>query len=163
MSVVYTMIIIFVLGYLMIAMEHKVNVSKSSVALVLCCLLWGLLSVFSSRIDPSLTHDVINSDLLAALGSTCEIIVFLIGAMTIVDIIDSHGGFEVITRHITTRKKTRLMWLIAFLTFFMSSVLDNMTTTIIMVMLIRRMLTNYKERWLFASTLLPIAEVRGRL
>lgn len=161
MSVVYTMIVIFVLGYLMIAMEHKVNVSKSSVALVLCCLLWGLLSVFSSRIAPSLTHDVINSDLLAALGSTCEIIVFLIGAMTIVDIIDSHGGFEVITRHITTRKKTRLMWLIAFLTFFMSSVLDNMTTTIIMVMLIRRMLTNYKERWLFASIIIIAANCGG--
>ena len=161
MSVVYTMIIIFVLGYLMIAMEHKVNVSKSSVALVLCCLLWGLLSVFSSRIAPSLTHDVINSDLLAALGSTCEIIVFLIGAMTIVDIIDSHGGFEVITRHITTRKKTRLMWLIAFLTFFMSSVLDNMTTTIIMVMLIRRMLSNYKERWLFASIIIIAANCGG--
>ena len=100
MSLVYTMIVIFVLGYLMIAMEHKVNVSKSSVALVLCCLLWAILSVFSSKIDPSLTHDVVSSDLLAALGSTCEIIVFLIGAMTIVDIIDTHGGFEVITRHI---------------------------------------------------------------
>ena len=81
MSVVYTMIVIFVLGYLMIAMEHRINVSKSSVALVLCCLLWALLSVFSSKIDPALTHDVVNSDLLAALGSTCEIIVFLIGAI----------------------------------------------------------------------------------
>ena len=161
MSVVYTMIVIFVLGYLMIAMEHRINVSKSSVALVLCCLLWALLSVFSSKIDPALTHDVVNSDLLAALGSTCEIIVFLIGAMTIVDIIDTHGGFEVITRHITTRKKTRLMWLIAFLTFFMSSVLDNMTTTIIMVMLIRRMLTNYKERWLFASIIIIAANCGG--
>ena len=161
MSLVYTMIVIFVLGYLMIAMEHKVNVSKSSVALVLCCLLWAILSVFSSKIDPSLTHDVVSSDLLAALGSTCEILVFLIGAMTIVDIIDTHGGFEVITRHITTRKKTRLMWLIAFLTFFMSSVLDNMTTTIIMVMLIRRMLSNYKERWLFASIIIIAANCGG--
>ena len=161
MSLIYTMIVIFVLGYLMIAMEHKVNVSKSSVALVLCCLLWAILSVFSSKIDPSLTHDVVSSDLLAALGSTCEIIVFLIGAMTIVDIIDTHGGFEVITRHITTRKKTRLMWLIAFLTFFMSSVLDNMTTTIIMVMLIRRMLSNYKERWLFASIIIIAANCGG--
>ena len=121
----------------------------------------AILSVFSSKIDPSLTHDVVSSDLLAALGSTCEIIVFLIGAMTIVDIIDTHGGFEVITRHITTRKKTRLMWLIAFLTFFMSSVLDNMTTTIIMVMLIRRMLSNYKERWLFASIIIIAANCGG--
>ncbi|HIZ87006.1 MAG TPA: sodium:proton antiporter NhaD [Candidatus Coprenecus pullistercoris] len=155
------MIVVFVLGYLMIALEHKVNVSKSAVALVLCCILWGLLSVFSDRIDPSLTHDVISSDLLAALGSTCEIIVFLIGAMTIVDIIDTHGGFEVITKHITTRRKTRLMWLIAFITFFMSSVLDNMTTTIIMVMLIRRMLANYKERWLFASIIIIAANCGG--
>lgn len=161
MSVIYTMIVIFVLGYLMIAMEHKINVSKSSVALVLCCILWGLLSVFSSNINPDLTHDVVTSDLLTALGSTCEIIVFLIGAMTIVDIIDMHGGFEVITKHITTRKKTRLMWLIAFLTFFMSAVLDNMTTTIIMVMLIRRMLSNYKERWLFASIIIIAANCGG--
>lgn len=161
MTIIYTMIVIFVLGYLMIAMEHKTNISKSSVALVLCCILWGLLSVFSSRIDASLTHDVVSSDLLAALGSTCEIIVFLIGAMTIVDIIDMHGGFEVITRRITTRKKTRLMWMIAFLTFFMSSVLDNMTTTIIMVMLMRRMLRNYKERWLFASIIIIAANCGG--
>lgn len=70
MSVIYTMIVIFVLGYLMIAMEHKINVSKSSVALVLCCILWGLLSVFSSNINPDLTHDVVTSDLLTALGST---------------------------------------------------------------------------------------------
>lgn len=161
MSLEYIMIIIFVLGYIMIAAEHKTNVNKSSVALVLCCVMWGLLSVFSSKISPSLTHDVISSDLLSSLGSTCEIIVFLIGAMTIVSIIDQHGGFEVITRHITTRKKTRLMWLMAFLTFFMSSVLDNMTTTIIMIMLIRRMFTNYKERWLFASIIVIAANCGG--
>ncbi|HIZ85861.1 MAG TPA: sodium:proton antiporter NhaD [Candidatus Coprenecus stercoravium] len=155
------MIVLFIVGYFLIAVEHRTNVSKSSVALVLCCILWGLLSIFSSRIDPALTHDVVSTDLLAALGSTCEIIIFLIGAMTIVDIIDTHGGFEVITRQIKTRRKTRLMWLIAFLTFFMSSVLDNMTTTIIMVMLMRRMLSNYKERWLFASIIIIAANCGG--
>ncbi len=159
MNLIFTMIIIFVLGYLMIVAEHKTNISKSSVALVLCCLLWGLLSIFSSTIGVS--HDTVGADLLAALGGTCEIIIFLIGAMTIVDIIDTHGGFEVITQRIKTRRKTRLMWLIAFLTFIMSSVLDNMTTTIIMIMLIRRMLSNYKERWLFASIIIIAANCGG--
>lgn len=161
MSVIYSMIVIFVLGYMLIAMEHRVNVSKSSIALILCCVLWGILSVVSTKVSPSLTHDVITADLLSALGSTCEIIIFLIGAMTIVDLIDMHGGFEVITRHITTRKKTRLMWLIAFITFFMSAALDNMTTTIIMVMMLRRMITNYKERWLFASIIVIAANCGG--
>ena len=73
MNLIFTMIIIFVLGYLMIAAEHKTNISKSSVALVLCCLLWGLLSIFSSTIGVS--HDTVGADLLAALGGTCEIII----------------------------------------------------------------------------------------
>lgn len=155
------MIIIFVLAYVLIAMENRLNVNKSSVALLLCCVLWSILSLCSQNIDPSMTHSVVTADLLSALGSTCEIIIFLIGAMTIVDIIDSHGGFEVITRHITTRKKTKLMWLIATITFLMSSVLDNMTTTIVMVMLLRRMITNYKERWLFASIIVIAANCGG--
>ena len=161
MGLANIIIIIFVLAYVLIAMENRLNVNKSSVALLLSCVLWSLLSLFSESIDPSMTHAVVLSDLLSALGSTCEIIIFLIGAMTIVDIIDSHGGFEVITRHITTRRKTKLMWLIATITFLMSSVLDNMTTTIVMVMLLRRMITNYKERWLFASIIVIAANCGG--
>ena len=161
MNLAVILVVVFILAYVLIAMENRININKSSVALLLCCLMWSLLSLFSTSIDPSLDHARISSDLLGALGSTCEILVFLIGAMTIVDIIDTHGGFEVITKHITTRKKTRLLWLLATITFLMSSVLDNMTTTIVMVMLLRRMITNYKERWLFASIIVIAANCGG--
>ena len=99
MNLAVILVVVFVLAYVLIAMENKININKSSVALLLCCLMWSLLSLFSTSIDPSLDHARISSDLLGALGSTCEILVFLIGAMTIVDIIDTHGGFEVITKH----------------------------------------------------------------
>ena len=161
MNLAVILIIVFILAYVLIAMENRLNINKSSVALLLCCVMWSLLSLFSTSINPSLDHARISSDLLGALGSTCEILVFLIGAMTIVDIIDTHGGFEVITKHITTRRKTRLLWLLATITFLMSSVLDNMTTTIVMVMLLRRMITNYKERWLFASIIVIAANCGG--
>ena len=161
MNLAIILIVLFVLAYVLIAMENRININKSSVALLLCCLMWSLLSLFSTSINPSLDHARVSSDLLSALGSTCEILVFLIGAMTIVDIIDTHGGFEVITKHITTRKKTRLLWLLATITFLMSSVLDNMTTNIVMVMLLRRMITNDKERWLFASIIVIAANCGG--
>lgn len=159
--IINAMILIFVLGYVFIAMEHRLNVNKSAVALLLCGILWSILSLFSTRIDPSLTHETVSAQLIEFLGEACEIIVFLIGAMTIVDLIDSHGGFEIITRKITTRRKTRLLWLVAGITFFMSAVLDNMTTTIIMVMLLRRMISNYKERWIFASLIVIAANSGG--
>lgn len=159
--IINAMILIFVLGYVFIAMEHRLNVNKSAVALLLCGILWSILSLFSTRIDPSLTHEAVSTQLIEFLGEACEIIVFLIGAMTIVDLIDSHGGFEIITRKITTRRKTRLLWLVAGITFFMSAVLDNMTTTIIMVMLLRRMISNYKERWIFASLIVIAANSGG--
>lgn len=156
-----TMLIIFVLGYVCIAMEHKLNISKSATALILCGLLWTLLSVFSTTVSPDLTHDRVSTELFSHLASTCEIIIFLIGAMTIVDLIDTHGGFEVITKHIKTRRKVRLLWIVAVITFFLSAVLDNMTTTIIMVMLMRRMISNYKERWIFASLIVMAANSGG--
>ena len=161
MSLELIMVIIFVLGYFFIATEHRFNIDKSSIALVVCAMLWGLLSIFSTSIDPSLSHEVVSQNLLSSLGDTCEIIIFLLGAMTIVDIIDTHGGFEVITKHIKTRKKVRLMWLLSFLTFFMSAVLDNMTTTIIMIFMIRRMISNFKERWMFASIIVIAANCGG--
>ena len=81
--------------------------------------------------------------------------------MTIVELIDIHGGFAIITNRITTRKKRKLLWMIALITFFMSAVLDNMTTAIVMVMLIRRIVPNYKERWIFASMIIIAAIAVG--
>ena len=148
------MILIFVLGYVFIALEHKVKIDKAATALLMCGAIWTVFSLFA--------HDVhIQQELVDQLGSTCEILVFLIGAMTIVDIMDTHGGFSVITDHITTRNKHKLLWLLVIITFLMSAVLDNMTTTIIMVMLLRKLITDRKERWIFASLIIIAANSGG--
>ena len=149
-----TMILLFVVGYLFIALEHKVKVDKSAIALLMCGAIWTIFSLWGH--DENISHDMVDH-----LGDTCEILVFLIGAMTIVDLIDSHGGFNVITDHIKTRNKHKLMWLLAFITFFMSAALDNMTTTIIMVMLLRRIIADQKERWSYASLIVIAANSGG--
>ncbi len=148
------MILLFVIGYAFIAMEHKIKIDKAAIALLMCGAIWTIFSLLGH--DENITHELIDH-----LGDTCEILVFLIGAMTIVDLIDSHGGFGVITDHITTHNKHKLLWLLALITFFMSAALDNMTTTIIMVMLLRRIIANRKERWLFASVLVIAANSGG--
>ena len=148
------MILLFVIGYAFIAMEHKIKIDKAAIALLMCGAIWTIFSLLGH--DENITHELIDH-----LGDTCEILVFLIGAMTIVDLIDSHGGFGVITDHITTRNKHKLLWLLALITFFMSAALDNMTTTIIMVMLLRRIIANRKERWLFASVIVIAANSGG--
>ena len=148
------MIILFVLGYLGIALEHVFNINKATFALMMAGLLWGAYALFGH--DPNL-----QSDMVEALGDTCEIIVFLIGAMTIVELIDRYGGFNIIVKHIKAKSKRGLMWVFAFVAFFLSSILDNMTTTIIMVMMLRRMFSDQKERWMFASVIVLAANAGG--
>lgn len=148
------MILIFVLGYVCIALEHKLKINKAAFALLMCGALWTLFSLTG--------HDAqISQQLVDNLGDTCEILIFLIGAMTIVDLIDRNGGFSIITDHITTRDKRKLLWLLALITFFMSAVLDNMTTTIIMVMLLRKMVSDKYELWIFASIIVLAANSGG--
>jgi len=157
----YALIAIFVLGYGCIALEHKIGINKSAVALLMCGILWSILGIWAPTISPELTPSAISSQAVEFLGDACEIVVFLLGAMTIVDLIDIHGGFSVITRHITTRRKTPLLWIAAGITFFMSALLDNMTTTIIMVMLLRRLVSEQRERWIFASVIVIAANSGG--
>ena len=148
------MIALFVAGYVLIALEHKIKINKAAVALLMCGAIWSLFSMAG--------HDAgIASQLVEQLGDTCEILVYLIGAMTIVDLIDSHGGFSAITRLITTRNRRKLIWLLAFIAFFMSAVLDNMTTTIIMIMLLRRLVDDRRERWVYASLIVIAANSGG--
>lgn len=148
------MLIVFILGYLMIAFEHVLHINKATFALFMCGVLWAIYAV--STHDPAVTHD-----LVIALGDTCEIVVFLIGAMTIVELIDKYGGFNIIVRRIHAGNKRELMWVLALVAFFMSSILDNMTTTIIMVMMLRRMLADQKERWTFACVIVIAANSGG--
>lgn len=148
------MLVIFILGYACIALEHKIKIDKSATALFMFGIIWAIYAMFSGNSD-------FNTELLGHLGSTCETLIFLIGAMTIVEIIDTHGGFSIITDHINTRNKKRLIWLLAVVTFFMSAVLDNMTTTIIMIMMLRRIINSPKERWLFAGIIIIAANCGG--
>ena len=150
------MIAVFVIGYVLIATEQWVRVNKSAVALLMCGVLWSIFILFAGE-----SSDAVGSEITSALGSACEILVFLIGAMTIVDLIDFHGGFDIITRRIKTHSKTALVWLIAGITFVMSAVLDNMTTTIIMIMLLRRIIASSSERWIYASVIVIAANSGG--
>lgn len=148
------MIVLFVIGYIGIALEHVININKATFALLMSGLLWAVYATFTH--DPNLSEE-----LVVALGDTCEIIVFLIGAMTIVELIDRYGGFNIIVRRIHAKSKRGLMWVLVLVAFFLSSILDNMTTTIIMVMMLRRMLSDQKERWVFASVIVLAANSGG--
>ncbi len=151
---IVTLLTIFVLGYVLIALEHILHINKATFALIMCGLLWAVYAVTGH--DPNLSNDLIE-----ALGDTCEIVIFLIGAMTIVELIDRYGGFRIMVESIHASNKRKLMWILAIVAFFLSSVLDNMTTTIIMVMMLRRMLNNQKERWLFACIIVLAANAGG--
>lgn len=182
---IFLMAAVFILGYVFIAMEHKTGIDKAGIALVTSGILWVIyifsagaiipvaspeeFAVFLSA-NPDLAHHsyleqctrfVTDHQIIEQLGETAEVLLFLIGAMTIVDLIDIHGGFNFITVRITTRNKTKLLWIIAFITFFMSALLDNMTSTIVMVMLLRKLIANYKERWVFASLIVISANSGG--
>lgn len=151
---VTALIIIFVVGYLLIASEHLLSINKATFALIMCGLLWGVYAMYG--------HDSeLSEQLVMCLGDTCEIVVFLIGAMTIVELIDRYGGFHLLVHKLHAGSKRKLLWTLSIAAFFMSSILDNMTTTIIMVMMLRRMLTDQKERWMFAGVIVLSANAGG--
>lgn len=150
---ILAIIIIFILGYTLIALERQIGINKTAIALILGITLW-VFALYQTGLN-------INTQITEHLGNTAEILFYLLGAMTIVEWVDTHGGFELITKHITTQNKRKLLWLIAFITFFMSSVLDNLTTAIVMIMLLRRLITNQQERWIFGSIIIIAANAGG--
>lgn len=178
-------IILFIVGYLAIALEHTLKINKAAIALVTGVAIWTLYITGSPLLVPILNEEnfqhfvsstpgmghktlleqclsfITNIQLVEHMGEIAGTLFFLIGAMTIVEIIDLHGGFDIITNRITTRNKHKLLWLITLVTFFMSAVLDNMTTAIVMVMLIRRLIDDYKERWVFACVIIIAANSGG--
>lgn len=182
---IFLVVALFVLGYVAIAFEHRLNINKAGIALLTGVLLWVIYSVFLPELVATFNPDllaefikrnpsaaslplidqcrefIVKQQIVESLGEISETLFFLIGAMTIVEIIDVHGGFSIITNRITTRNKTKLMWIISLTTFFLSAILDNMTTAIVMVMLARRIIRNYKERWLFSSIIIIAANSGG--
>jgi Na+/H+ antiporter NhaD/arsenite permease-like protein len=150
-----TIIIIFVVAYAAIAFESPIKINKSASALIGAGLLWTVYAMLSAD------HSAVEQQLNDSVSSTAQIIFFLIGAMTIVEVIDAHNGFEVITSLIRTRKQATLMWLVGFVTFFLSAVLDNLTTTIVMISLMRRLLGNQRDRLFFAAMIVIAANAGG--
>ncbi len=185
------MVVVFVLGYLMIALEHPLKVDKAASALILGSLIWvvyilGIDSILSlghshawkhflestSLVDlkqkfPDMTlweqmkYFVVEHEIIEHLGEISEILFFLLGAMTIVETIDQHQGFKLITDRITTNNKVKLLWILSILTFFMSALLDNLTTTIVMVALLRKLVGDKHSRWFFASMIVIAANAGG--
>ncbi|MBR1176971.1 sodium:proton antiporter NhaD [Bradyrhizobium sp. KB893862 SZCCT0404] len=146
---------IFVLAYAAIALEHPLGVNKSASALLGAGLLWTIYAVATGD------HALVGRQLDESVGSTAQIVFFLIGAMTIVEVIDAHDGFEVITSLIRTTSQVTLIWLIGFVTFFLSAILDNLTTTIVMISLIQKLIARRDDRLLFASLIVIAANAGG--
>jgi Na+/H+ antiporter NhaD/arsenite permease-like protein len=177
------MVVIFVLGYTMIALEHPLKIDKAASALLIGVLTWtvyalnsveilGLghsiewnhithgLSLSSEHLHEMASHFV-KHELGHHLIEISEILFFLLGAMTIVEVVDHHQGFKLITDRITTTNKVKLLWILGFLTFFMSAALDNLTTTIVMVTLLKKLIDDKNTRWFFAAIIVLAANAGG--
>ncbi|TLX56682.1 sodium:proton antiporter [Stutzerimonas nosocomialis] len=164
------MAVVFVIGYLCIALEHPLKIDKAASAILTAVLTWTILVLGADHILPLLAQDghgghegsaVVIEALRHHLGEISEILFFLLGAMTIVELIDSHEGFKAITDRIQTRKRVHLLWIIGFLTFFLSAALDNLTTTIVMVSLLRKLVRGRPERWLYVGVVVIAANAGG--
>lgn len=190
------LLVIFVLGYAAIALEHSIKVDKAASALLIGSITWALYAINAdSLLDLGLSptwealKETAETLKNAAVGSNenlndlvelskspshfvkhelahhlveiAEILFFLFGAMTIVEIVDQHEGFKVITDKIKTTKKVKLLWVLSFLTFFMSAALDNLTTTIVMIALLRKLIDDKQTRWFFASMVVLAANAGG--
>ena len=149
------LILIFVLTYAAIAFEHPLQINKSATALIGAGLLWTVYAIAGPEAK------VVDAAISDSLMSTAQIVFFLMGAMTIVEVVDAHDGFEVITARIQTAKLSSLMWLVGFVTFFLSSILDNLTTTIVMVSLMKKLLEKREDRLFFAGMIVIAANAGG--
>ncbi len=175
-------IALFIFGYLAIALEHQIHVNKAASALLTGVICWTLYALNfetlvpevpyeawhathatadgASTIDPRL-HFIVDGQLAHGFAETAGILFFLIGAMTIVELVDAHEGFSLITRHIRAKKKTSLLWILAWLTFFMSAVLDNLTSTIVMISVLRKLIPDRETRLFFVGIVVIAANAGG--
>ena len=149
------LLIIFAIGYLAIAFEHQIKLNKAASALITGVLCWTIYIVNGAD------HDVAHHALLVHMGEISGILFFLLGAMTIVELIDAHDGFEPISSSIKTTNKFKLLSIIAILAFFLSAVLDNLTTTIVFISLIAKLVKDTKEKLVFASIIVIAANAGG--
>lgn len=176
------MLIVFIVGYMLIVFEHVLKINKAASALLLGILTWTVYIVSGKEIlslgfskswaefsanslhklnVETVRHFISEVQLPHHLAEIMGIVLFLLGAMTIVEVIDQYQGFRIITEKIKTTNKVKLLWIAGFLTFFLSAILDNLTTTIVMVALLRKILTDKHNRWLFAGIVVISANAGG--
>ena len=148
-------ILCFILGYLAIAFEQKIGIHKSASALLTGVISW-IIFVFLPG-----NKDLVPVILLEELGKISGLLFFLLGAMTIVELIDAHDGFEVITERIKVQRTRKLLWILSIIAFFLSAFINNLTTAIVMVSIIRKLVTDQKERWIFAGMIIIAANAGG--
>ncbi|HJW31127.1 MAG TPA: sodium:proton antiporter NhaD, partial [Saprospiraceae bacterium] len=156
-------VIAFILGYIFIALEHPVGINKAATALLTGVVCWLILALAPYLLTSAGTgsSELITGALFEHLGSISEILFFLLGAMTIVELMDAHNGFRVITDRITTSDQIKLLWILCWVTFFLSAVLDNMTTTIIMCALIRKLVKTKEDVWVMGGFVIIAANAGG--
>ena len=182
----FAITVLFIIGYLAIALEHPLRIDKTATALLLGMTLWVLYAFGAETIVPAVSGEelkefiaassaslqqeslarqclefILNVKIIEHMGDISSTLFFLVGAMTIVELIDVHGGFSIITDRISTRQKRKLLWIICIIAFFLSAVLDNLTTTIVMIMLLRKLVNDQRERWIYASMVVIAANTGG--
>ena len=148
------MLAVFALGYIAIALEHIIKVNKAAIALMMAAIIWTIYAF----IAPS---HALEEQVAFQMGEVTPIIVFLLGAMTIVELVDLHGGFALVPHFIKAKKKKYLLWIISIITFFMSSALDNMTSTIIMIAIMSKLIDEKEDKLWFASAIVIAANSGG--
>ena len=158
-------ILVFGIGYFAIALEHKININKTASALFIGVVCWMLLIFGRQTFFPDLAStnslEFVSESLLTQIGDISEILFFLLGAMTIVELIDAHEGFSIITDRIKVTNRAKLLWALSFVTFFLSAALDNLTTSIVMATLLRKMIKNKNDLWIFAGMVIIAANAGG--
>lgn len=175
-------IVLFVIGYLAIALEHQIRINKAASALLIGSLCWALYALDFQQLVPAdiipawfsaeaahegiaagevPRHFLVHQQFMHLVAETAFILFFLMGAMTIVELVDAHEGFSLITSRIRSRNKVKLLWIISWLTFFISAVLDNLTTTIIMVSLLKKLVPDRNTRLLFVGLVIVAANAGG--
>lgn len=155
-------VICFIVGYLTIVLEHPLKLDKSVPALLMGAFCWAFISVgHLDVIGQAHTVAPLDEVLLHHLGKIAEIIIFLLGAMTIVELVDLHRGFSVITDRIKTTDKLKMLWMVSWIGFFLSTVLDNLTTTIVMVSLLRKLIPDKSQRIWFVCMIIVAANAGG--
>ncbi|NLL28380.1 MAG: sodium:proton antiporter [Bacteroidales bacterium] len=182
MNLFVLMVIVFIIGYIFIALEHPLKIDKAASALFIGSFLWvlyifGAFDIFTSGLSNAwneyfaanpdantidgMRNFIVSSEIIRHLGEISEILFFLLGAMTIVEITDQHQGFRVITDRIKTTNKVKLLWIISFITFILSAILDNLTTTIVIVALLRKLIADKETRWFYAGMVILAANAGG--